>query len=142
MSKLFFTADQHNLAGTTGSGMELWTYDGGAGGPQLVKDINPGTNWSNPTQLTAFGDKVAFVADDGTNGTEVWISDGTSAGTMMLKDINPGAGMGNPDNLAVLNGSLIFFANQSDGAGGRGLWTSDGTPGGTTLVKTLDTFGG
>src|SRR4051794_19986592 len=60
-----------------------------------VKDINTGANptlGAPPSQLTAVGSTLFFVADDGVSGAELWKSDGTAAGTTMVKDIFVGAG--------------------------------------------------
>jgi len=46
--------------------------------PVLVKDINP-TGDGQPLGMTALGNKIVFMAEDGTNGFEPWISDGTEA---------------------------------------------------------------
>ena len=53
----------------------------------MVKDINSGSSSSSPADLTAVGNTLYFVANDGTNGYELWKSDGTASGTVMVKDI-------------------------------------------------------
>ena len=80
-------------------GRELWITDGTAGGTQLVKDINPGTNGSSSQGFTALGNELVFEAFNATNGFELWVTDGTTAGTQLLKDINPGDGPLVPDLL-------------------------------------------
>ena len=60
--------------------------------PQLVLDINPTTQSSSPTQLTAIGSLSYFIADDGIHAQELWKSDGTATGTTLVKDIYPGSG--------------------------------------------------
>ena len=86
-NSLFFSA-----YGAT-HGLELWKSDGTTLGTVLVKDINNGTASGmllTQRTLTAVGDILYFVADDGTNGKELWKSDGTASGTVMVKDIHSG----------------------------------------------------
>jgi len=112
--------------------------------PTMVKDINPGSEGSFPTmpllpEITAVGDKVFLVADDGTNGTELWVSDGTEAGTKMVKDINSGGGDSSPKELTAVGDKLYFSA--TDAISGTELWVSDGTEAGTYMVKDINEAG-
>jgi ELWxxDGT repeat protein len=113
--------------------------------PVLVKDINP-TGSGQPLGMTALGNKIVFMAEDGTNGIEPWISDGTEAGTFMIKDINPGAansmeigGVGATDYFIKRGNDLFFKAN--DGINGKELWITDGTETGTRMVKDINPGG-
>ena len=77
-NQLYFSADDSE------NGDELWVSDGTTEGTQLVKDINPGSDYYNdsfPSYLTEFNNKLYFTADDGENGYELWVSDGTTEGT-------------------------------------------------------------
>ena len=49
----------------------------------LVKDINPGSDGSDPSYLTKFNNKLYFSASDAENGDELWVSDGTTEGTQI-----------------------------------------------------------
>jgi ELWxxDGT repeat protein len=63
---LYFRAND----GTNGT--ELWKSDGTATGTVMVKDIQPGSPSSSPSNLTVVGSKLFFSADDGANGNELW----------------------------------------------------------------------
>ena len=65
------------------TGNELWKSDGTAAGTMMVADINPNSTTqtygghtytypagSSPTSLTAMGDELFFLADDGVHGRE------------------------------------------------------------------------
>ncbi|WP_407523946.1 ELWxxDGT repeat protein [Methylobacterium oryzisoli] len=118
-------------------GYELWVTDGTEAGTTRVKDINPGTNGSSPSDLTALGTgKAVFSANDGTAGNELWVTDGTAAGTTRVKDINAGAGNSAPYGFRALgNGKAVFIAD--DGTAGNEVWVTDGTETGTTRVKDI-----
>ena len=104
----------------------------------LVKDINAGTDQSNPTAKCVYNGYVYFAASTGVSLTnrELWRSDGTEAGTTLVKDINPVVNAsGNPNGLIVFNNALFFSAN--DGINGTELWKSDGTGTGTVMLKDI-----
>ena len=140
--RLYFTANDEE------NGTELWVSDGTSSGTQLLKDIDPGTSAygfaysSFPGNLTEFGDRLYFTANDGENGRELWVSDGTSSGTQLLKDLDPGtstygdANSSFPYNLTVFSDRLYFTAN--DGETGDELWVTDGTTDGTQLVADIN----
>ena len=52
--------------------------------PRLVKDIQPGSTSSTPIWLTAVGNSLFFVADDGNNGYQLWRSNGSAANTRLV----------------------------------------------------------
>lgn len=55
-----------------GHGRELWATDGTPAGTFRTADIAPGADDSNPRELTALGDSLYFVANDGIHNDEIW----------------------------------------------------------------------
>lgn len=118
-----------------GSGSELWTSDGTVPGTQLLKDIRPGAESSEPHELTVLGAHVYFVADDGVVEDELWRTDGTPEGTVLVKDVDVSTASSDPDDFTSIGGTIYFSA--ADVAHGRELWKSDGTAAGTVLLTDL-----
>src|SRR2546428_1971648 len=58
---LFFAALEPGQASDP-SGRELWKSDGTAAGTVRVKDINPGADWSSPSNLTNVNGTLFFTA--------------------------------------------------------------------------------
>jgi ELWxxDGT repeat protein len=125
-TRLVFVAD-------SGGGEEPWVSDGTAAGTFQLKNVNPGSDGSFPSYLTAVGAKLFFSALDATNGQELWMTDGTTAGTVLVKDINPGAPDSTPEELVAFGDRVLFRAFTA--AAGTELMISDGTNAGTGLLK-------
>ncbi|HZY82627.1 MAG TPA: ELWxxDGT repeat protein [Cyclobacteriaceae bacterium] len=119
---------------TLASGVELWKSDGTAEGTVMVMDINPGTGHSWPDHLTAAGDKLFFMADNGSVGKELWVTNGVT--TSMLGDSSHGTASTEVGDILAVNGS-IFFSAKHDVVGSE-LWISDGTYTGTLLVTDIN----
>lgn len=134
---LFFQAND----GTNGT--ELWASDGTSNGTNLVADILPGSNSSDPSYFASFNGQLYFAARDGemNHGRELWRSDGTESGTVMVKDIWEGHNEGGyanqsyPEQLTVFGNQLLFNARNPDGAE---LWATDGTEAGTVLLRNIN----
>ncbi len=105
-SKIFFTASD------AVNGEELWVTNGTVAGTKMVKDINAGSDGSDPRYLCAVGDMVYFSATTPDYGAELWKSDGTEGGTMLAADIYVGSEGSNPMNLTAMGAdkSLVVFA--------------------------------
>ena len=127
---LYFTADN------TVNGSELWKTNGTATGTSLVKDIYPGSNWSEISNAVNFKNTLFFSAANGVNGFELWKSDGTENGTVMVKDIVTGRDGSEPDGLTIHKNEL-FFVCKKDSTNTDALWKTDGTTNGTVRVKRL-----
>ncbi|MEC8215272.1 MAG: ELWxxDGT repeat protein, partial [Cyanobacteriota bacterium] len=118
-------------------GRELWTSKGSADSMKLVLDIYEGPGSSDPTELTAIGNKIYFSADDGANGEELWVSDGTDFGTQRLTDINPGAKNASPRDITALDDSIYFTAiNEKTG---RELWRLSESGNSRSLARVVQT---
>ena len=127
--KVLFSADNGF------QGAELWVFDGT--NTVLLKDINEGIYYSNPSNFVEVNGIVYFKATTQNTGTELWKTDGTASGTVLVKDINAGFNAGlNFGNLTVVENEVFFFA--SDGTTGFELWKSDGTETGTVLIKDMN----
>lgn len=121
--------------GPTKGGIELWRTNGVTTGTKRVADIGHREQGSSPSNLTAVGNQLFFVADDGFTQRELWVTDGTAASTRLVEDIHPGNRPSYPKRLTDVNGKLFFVAEDPDY--GAELWTSDGTAAGTRMVKDI-----
>ena len=86
--KIWFNADD----GVNGN--ELWSHDPATGISQMVADLNPGQQGSDPgtfSGLHAINDRwLLFDAQDGTSGYEPWVVDATTGSFSSLGDLNGG----------------------------------------------------
>ncbi|MEZ5988817.1 MAG: hypothetical protein R3F30_06785 [Planctomycetota bacterium] len=120
-------------ARTEASGNELWSTLGTKASTKMVADLWPGQGSSHPSEMTAVGSLLFFVAEDPTNGRELRVFDGTSV--KLVVDLVPGGQGSDPGSLAPVGTKLLFAAD--DGKNGTELWITDGTASGTALLKDL-----
>jgi ELWxxDGT repeat protein len=141
--------DRLIVAGTPDAGAAgLWASDGTAAGTKRLTtaDVpvptNPYGSYGGIGGLTAAGDHVFFVRQDGTGGPQLWTTDGTAAGTAKLATAdlptptNPYSGTSDAaTSMTPLTpvGDRVLFAMNS-AAAGRELWVSDGTKAGTRML--------
>ncbi|HIE00948.1 MAG TPA: hypothetical protein EYP59_11790, partial [Thiotrichaceae bacterium] len=134
-NKLFFNAS------TIDFGNELWVIDQ-ENPPQMVFDINPGSDSSAPGGFTEYNDKLYFSASnmegdtDGSFDRELWVYDDIS-NPLLVMDIYPGSQGSHPSNLAVFDNKLFFSAREGD-AQLVLPWVHDGV---NTSKVDLDPFG-
>ncbi len=130
-------------------GRELWVSDGTEAGTQMLVDIRPGIEGSNPiaggesehnpvpldarTHFTQVGGQLYFVADDGVHGREIWLTDGTADGTRMLADVTEGAEEWGVAAFLTAHDGRLFFVGDN-GFDGEEPWVSDGTADGTAMI--------
>lgn len=126
---LYFMADD----GTTG--WELWRTDGTGAGTMLVMDIRPGPLGSNPTYLTAFGDRLLFRANNATSEA-LYSTDGTPGGTYAPVDFVTQQTITVSGPIRPMGSVAVFPGTALSPAGGE-LWTTDGTPGGCFLLQDI-----
>lgn len=115
-------------------GEELWSSNGTVAGTTIVKDINAGTNSSNPynyidnkNQFAVYNGKAYFNAYDGSS-TKIFVSDGTNAGTIAVSSLSASYIYPTPFGL--------FFSAYSNIYGSE-LYKSNGTAAGTNLVADI-----
>lgn len=107
-------------------------------------DVFPGSaNSSNPSELTAIGNRLVFNATSSGKGKEPHISDGTVAGTKLLKDIFVGTASSNARYFTELTlGGVTyayFFAN--DAANSGALYRANIATGVTEFVINVNPSG-
>lgn len=135
---LYFTGDDvviDPVNGDSNTGIELFKLQFASETtenvtPAIVQDIAVGNSGSTPSSLVTFGNRVIFLASDGTTN-ELWTTDGTTTGK--LSQVN---GLGNLSSLTdikeltVINNNTLFFV-ATDATIGEELWkmTLDGATG-------------
>jgi ELWxxDGT repeat protein len=112
-------------------GNEPWISNGTTAGTVLLMDINQTLVGASPNDLINLNGALYFIATDA-NDVGLWKTNGTAAGTVEVA--GPAQGIENLEYLSNVNGTLFFWASNSNSNNGWGLWTSDGTTGGTVEV--------
>ncbi|MEX0810984.1 MAG: T9SS type A sorting domain-containing protein [Chitinophagales bacterium] len=115
------------FAGHDQFGTELWKYDG-INTPTLVADIYAGSNYSIPSNLKVFGNRLIFNANNGTNGRELWCYNNSlsvsNSNPFLIYDLNSGTSnsvSNGADNSYVIYDNILYFG-ASGGSNIGGLW--------------------
>ena len=130
-NKVYFSAndDVH--------GRELFSSDGTLAGTQLVKDMEPGINGSQPLKSVVYNGQLYFSCNGG-SAAGFWKSDGTNIGTALVKTGGGAQPFLNDARAAtVWNGKLYFVANDNQF---YPVWQTDGTTTGTVPIVLQNTI--
>jgi ELWxxDGT repeat protein len=116
------------------TGTELWIRDTTNAPAQLLKDLWPGPQPSNPNFLITGQNYTYFIAGNDSQNN-LWRTDGTADGTVELTTgYNPWINGVINTSVQAIGDRLFFVARESNKPQ---LWTSDGTPSGTYMVREL-----
>lgn len=132
--QMFFVAQDSNRVATELN--DLWVTDGSVAGTRPLRNATNLNNRTNPSELTAFEDKLYFRFQDTSPELdryegELWMSDGTEAGTSRLIDLTANGARPFPFALTAVNDQLYFAASYQ---AGEHVWVSDGTTNGTRPI--------
>lgn len=109
-------------------GTEVWRCSGSSA--TFFRDGRPGPESSNPSQFTAVGNYVVYVADDGIHGPELFTTANISP-SGLLADVQPGATHPAPTILGASNGFLWFTTPSTSTTTSQRpsteLWVTNGT---------------
>lgn len=143
-NKLVFAANLYS--GGSSVNRELMVSDGTSAGTQLLKDIMPGNNSSEPSAMITINNKTYFIISDNSSGILVlkpWVTDGTALGTYpLLKhptariDNNPG--LYNPKHIFIAYQGLVYFSGYDTiPPYNNVIYQTDGTQQGTKIAIRL-----
>ena len=85
----------------------------------MIKNINPGSASSDPQDITAVGNAIYFVANDGVNSRKLWK---TEDDTTFLVKVPSFFNAATLSQITVMNGEMYFNANSA--IHGTELWVA------------------
>lgn len=115
----------------SGLGGEPSLVDPSDGSTTIIKDVHPGSRYVNVYSAFSTGDKVFFLADDGSS-YGLWVTDGTESGTIKLADTGYSAAQ-NTKYFKHGDKVIVSLNNNS-------IWASDGTVDGTEKIITGNVY--
>lgn len=122
--------------------LALWRTNGTEAGSSMVGNIHPGPAPFAARQAPVFrkvGDKVVYIADDGTHGPQLWSSDGSPANTVRLTNATMPANVSHQIAIPVGTFGDTGYFMMPDGASTTtwSMWRTDGTVAGTRRIAGL-----
>jgi ELWxxDGT repeat protein len=115
-----------------GYGRELCRYVPGATATEVLADLCPGPEGSDPAEWFKHEGRVYFSAHTPETGRELWVTDGTPEGTRLVADIAPGGADSNPYGHVAFEQQIFFRAYHP--AHGDELWVLDPAEGSVALA--------
>lgn len=109
-------------------------YSDGRPGRSVLFDIALGPASSNPTLLTPIGDKVFFVANDGTHGPEPWLFSETTRNVRLIEDLNRATQGSLVFSPVQTEAGYVFYSQPAIQAGRGNFWITQGMPETTHLL--------
>ena len=79
---------------------------------QLVNDVSPGPEGTDPSDYQALNDKLYFNATMAATGQELYVYDPATQQTRLIADLVEGSEGSDPSDLVALNGKLYFLASE------------------------------
>lgn len=126
---LFFSA------ATDGAGRTIWKTDGTAAGTVPMTDLTLLLQGVEPTNLTAFNNRLYFMATTSTGQRQLWWTDGTTAAVAdAFPAVPPDFAGATVGNFTVVGNRLFFTANNGTNTQ---LWAHDSATSTTALVQDL-----
>ncbi len=120
-------------------GRELFRSDGTTGGTCLVKDIVPGSDASNVSDIIVSGNRLYFLIINPFYHQVLWTSDGTDAGTMPVAMNGHSSTDFSIFFAADVSGTTFFTIVYAGPTGGQNeLWKTDNTGTSATFVAPIN----
>ena len=129
----------------------LWFSDGTAAGTHEIAGAQNSSvagissGGLDPTDITVFGNKALFFAEDSDSIDGLWVTDGTTSGTFELGGLKNSGISGQlfsglaPTDLTPAGNEVFFIGSDTDN--NRSLWVTNGTVSGTVEVGGLNNAG-
>jgi ELWxxDGT repeat protein len=122
-------------------GTEPWKLNLISKEASLIKDINPGTGKSHPSNFHSVGDDVYFFAGDEYffgHHKFLYKTDGTESGTTEVYNFEQGCGR----KIFSAGSQAMLLVEDTYNEDNFSLWKTDGTAGSTSPIQSMGHFSG